>query len=77
MYYSLKEQFPDLRPRDAATIHKAQGSTYNQVFIDLSDLSTCRNPDMAARLLYVAFSRAKERVVLYGKLAPKYGGLIS
>lgn len=77
MYYSLKEQFPDLRPRDAATIHKAQGSTYNQVFIDLSDLSTCRNPDMAARLLYVAFSRAKERVVLYGKLAPKFGGLIS
>lgn len=77
MYYSLKEQFPDLRPRDAATIHKAQGSTYDQVFIDLSDLSTCRNPDMAARLLYVAFSRAKERVVLYGKLAPKFGGLVS
>lgn len=74
-YYQLKNNYPDLRPRDAATVHKAQGSTYETVFIDLDDLSTCRNPDMAARLLYVAFSRAKQRVVLYGKLTPKFGGV--
>jgi hypothetical protein len=75
-YFDLKGKYPDLRPRDAATVHKAQGSTYETVFIDLDDLSTCRNPDMAARLLYVAFTRAKKRVVLYGKLAPKFGGVI-
>lgn len=74
-YYKLIETYPDLRPRDAATIHKAQGSTYDTVFIDLTDLSTCHRPDMAARLLYVAFTRAKERVILYGDLASKYGGL--
>ncbi|WP_244832383.1 ATP-dependent RecD-like DNA helicase [Caballeronia sp. TF1N1] len=75
IYYGLKNGFPDLRQRDAATTHKAQGSTYETVFIDLGDLSTCRNPDQAARLLYVAFSRARRRVVCYGDLASKFGGL--
>lgn len=75
IYYALKNGFPDLRQRDAATTHKAQGSTYETVFLDLTDLSTCRNPDQAARLLYVAFSRARRRVVCYGDLAAKFGGL--
>lgn len=76
-YYHLLERYADLRPRDAATVHKAQGSTYDSVFIDLANISTCHNPDQAARMLYVAFSRAKTRVYLYGELADKYGGLIS
>jgi hypothetical protein len=75
MFYDLKKTHPDLRQRDAATVHKAQGSTYDTVFIDLDDLSTCRNPDQAARLLYVAFSRARRRVVCYGDLAEKFGGM--
>lgn len=75
-YFHLKNTYPDLRPRDAATIHKAQGSTYDTVFVDLGNLSSCHNPNQAARLLYVAFSRARSRVVLYGELAPKYGGVI-
>lgn len=76
LYFHLKNTFPDLRPRDAATVHKAQGSTYDTVFIDLNNLSTCHNPNQAARLLYVAFTRARKRVVLYGDLASKYGGLL-
>lgn len=75
-YFHLKNTYPDLRPRDAATIHKAQGSTYDTVFVDLGNLSTCHNPNQAARLLYVAFSRARTRVILYGDLAPKYGGVL-
>ena len=74
-YFHLKNNYPDLRPRDAATVHKAQGSTYDTVFVDLSNLSTCHNPVVVARLLYVAFTRARSRVVLYGDLAEKYGGL--
>lgn len=76
-YYHLQETFADLRPRDAATVHKAQGSTYDSVFIDLANISTCHNPDQAARMLYVAFSRARNRVYLYGDLVGKYGGLVS
>jgi exodeoxyribonuclease-5 len=75
-YFYLKNHFPDLRPRDAATMHKAQGSSHDTVMIDLGDLSTCHNPNQAARLLYVGFSRARNRVVLYGTLAEKYGSLV-
>lgn len=76
VYYRLKETYPDLRPKDASTVYKAQGSTYDTSLIDLDDLSTCFDTNTAARMLYVAFSRAKSRVVMYGKLADKYGGLI-
>lgn len=74
--FHLQGTYPDLRPRDAATIHKAQGSSYDTVFIDLDNLSRmCRRPDLVARLLYVGFTRARNRIVLYGELAEKYGGL--
>jgi hypothetical protein len=76
-YFKLKNTYPDLRQRDAATIHKSQGSTYDTVFIDLGNLSTCHNPMQVARMLYVAISRARHRVYLYGQLATKYGGLIA
>lgn len=75
-YFFLKNNFPDLRQRDAATVHKAQGSSYDTVFIDLGNLSTCHNSNQAARLLYVACSRARSRIIFYGQLAQKYGGLI-
>lgn len=75
-YFSLKNTHPDLRPRDCLTIHKAQGSSYDTVYLDCENLSTCHQPAVVARLLYVAISRAKTRVVLYGNLAQKYGGII-
>lgn len=75
-YFYLKDWVPDLRPRDSCTIHKVQGTTLDSVYIDLSDLSTCRNPDTAARLLYVACTRAKNHIIFYGDLAKKYGGLV-
>lgn len=75
-HFYLKENFPDLRAKEACTVHKSQGSTYDTVFIDLGDISTCHNPAIAARLFYVAASRARNRVVLYGNLAEKYGYIL-
>jgi hypothetical protein len=75
--FFLKNNVADLRPRDAATVHKSQGSTYDTVFVDLTNISSCNFPDQVSRLLYVAFSRAKTRVYLWGDLAEKYGGLIA
>jgi hypothetical protein len=75
-YYNLRNTYPDLRQRDAATVYKAQGSSYDSCFVDLGDISTCHNPAQAARMLYVALSRERYRIFLYGKLAEKYGGLI-
>lgn len=74
-YFYLKQTFPDLRQRDAATVHKSQGSTYDSVFIDLTNISTCNIANQVARMLYVAFSRPKNKIYLYGNLADKYGGL--
>jgi hypothetical protein len=74
-YFFLKNNFPDLRPHDASTVYKAQGSTYDTVFIDLGNISTCNNPNQVARMLYVAVSRPRNRIILYGNLAEKYGGL--
>jgi hypothetical protein len=74
-YFNLKGTFPDLRPLDSSTVHKSQGSTYDSVFVDLGNISTCPNPNMVARMLYVALSRPRHRIFLYGNLADKYGGL--
>ena len=75
MYFQLKNNYPDLRQRDARTVYKIQGSTVDTVYIDVGNLSTCHNPAQVARMLYVAVSRARKRVVFYGDLAEKYGGL--
>ena len=72
----LDKKVADLRQRDAGTVHKAQGSTYDTVIVDLDDISKCHNRDMVARMLYVAMSRAKNRIVLHGLLPERYGGVI-
>lgn len=66
----LEWEFSDIRPMYACTVHKSQGSTYDEVFINLSDFKRMysSDPKMTARLLYVAFSRAKHRVYLTGDI---------
>lgn len=73
-YFYMKEGIADFRMPHAATVHKSQGSTYPEVYIDLADIGSCRSADQVARMLYVAISRAQHRVYLYGKLPDKYGG---
>ena len=72
-YFQIKDHVLDLRYGDAITIHKAQGSTYDTVYLDLDSFSTCPSLDMAMRLLYVAVSRAREKVILYGDLPTRFG----
>lgn len=62
----LFEMFADLRPLYASTVHKAQGSTFENVYIDLNSFRHCRDKIQKARLLYVAFSRASKQVFLTG-----------
>lgn len=72
--FDLKEHIADLRPRDACTVYKAQGSTYHTVFVDLSDIGTCTNAAQAARMLYVACSRATHQIYFIGKLPDRFAG---
>ena len=75
-YFFLKNRVLDLRLPYASTIHKAQGSTFDEVLIDLGSFVSCRDPETAARLLYVAVSRARNKVLFYGKLPKSYGVLV-
>lgn len=69
LLYEIEQSWIDLRPAYAQTINKAQGSTYDKVFIDLDDVSRCHNGDQIARMLYVAVSRARNQVFLTGDIA--------
>lgn len=64
LYFKLRESFIDLRHAEALTIHKAQGSTFDTVFVDVGSLFSCRNPNERRRLLYVACSRARNQLYL-------------
>lgn len=64
----VESQWFDLRAAYACTINKAQGSTFERVFIDLDDISRCNSGDQIARMLYVAVSRARKQVFLTGDL---------
>lgn len=63
-YLSFKDNVVCLDFAHAMTVHKAQGSTYETVFLDIKDLGKCANNDytLYLKLLYVGISRASERV---------------
>ena len=63
-FYKESDAISDLRPVYAGTTHKAQGSTYNDVYIDLSDMARCYEPDEHRKLLYTAITRASNAVYL-------------
>ena len=63
-YFDFKNHVLDIRDIYASTVHSAQGSTYNNVYIDLKDLFICTKKEELARLLYVAVSRAKNNIYL-------------
>lgn len=71
-YFKLKNSFPDLRSVSASTTHKAQGSTYDMVIVDLKDIGSCTNRQQTARMQYVALSRPKSRIFIRGRLPDRY-----
>ena len=60
--------FIDLRPLYACTVNKSQGSTFDTVYIDLNDFEKVNSRDLRMRLLYVAVSRARNKIVFTGNL---------
>lgn len=62
-YYDLRERFARVDYAYASTVHKAQGATFDTVFVDHRDLQACRGPERQA-LLYVAVTRPARRLAL-------------
>jgi len=71
-FFKFRDNHPDLRSVAASTTHKAQGSTYDEVIVDLSDIGKCTQTEMAARLQYVALTRPKNRLYIRGKLPERF-----
>ena len=71
-YFRIKNTFPELRSVAASTTHKAQGSTYDTVIVDLADIGKSTNRMQTARMQYVALSRPKVRLYIKGVLPPRY-----
>jgi exodeoxyribonuclease-5 len=63
-FWDLKNLFADLNYAYCLTIHKAQGSTFQNVFVDVPNALTNRNIRERNQLLYVAVTRAARRVFL-------------
>jgi exodeoxyribonuclease-5 len=61
MYYDLLKLFLEVRPQFANTVHKLQGSSYRDVYVDLSDLGYVED-DQLLRLMYVGCTRAKQNI---------------
>jgi hypothetical protein len=67
-FFEIKDRWLDLRSIQSLTVHKSQGSTFKEVFIDVDDIGGNLKYWEVARLLYVSISRASERVYCYGSL---------
>jgi len=61
-YFGFIESFVRVRPGWATTVHKSQGSTYEQVFVVQTNIRGCKDHLMRNMLTYVAYSRAKSEL---------------
>ncbi|MEM6520967.1 MAG: AAA family ATPase [Cyanobacteria bacterium P01_C01_bin.70] len=64
-FWDLKQFFHDVDYAYSLTIHKSQGSTFQDVFVDVPSMLANRNVIERNQLCYVAFTRAAQRLFLY------------
>jgi len=60
-YFDLSRTFDDVTYAYSLTVHKAQGSSIDYVFLDTEDMQGC--PDLQ-KMLYTALTRAKVKVYI-------------
>ena len=68
-FFRLRDAFAPLGPAAVLTVHRSQGSTFTEVFID-ADVFTPSDRLLRRRLLYVAVSRASRAVALMAQPGP-------
>lgn len=64
-YWKLKQVFADVNYAYCLTIHKSQGSTFQNVFVDVQNCCVNQKIKERNQLLYVAVTRAAKRVFVY------------
>ena len=64
-FWDLQQRFHAVDYAYSLTIHKRQGSTFQDVFVDVPSMLSNRNLIERNQLCYVAFTRAAKRLFLY------------
>lgn len=62
-YYSFTGLFAKFKYNHAITVHKSQGSTYENVIVNLHDIFKNANTEERTRLLYTAITRASKLLI--------------
>jgi len=63
-YYKAMRCVADITYSYAITAHKSQGSTYQECFVDVSNISLNQKTVERNRILYTAITRAKSKLML-------------
>jgi DNA polymerase III delta prime subunit len=63
-FWTLKKLPAQIAMCYAITVHRSQGSTFNNIFVDMEDIMRNRNWLECLKLFYVAITRARYAVVL-------------
>ncbi|MEO1394984.1 MAG: AAA family ATPase [Cyanobacteria bacterium J06634_5] len=63
-FWDYKQLFHDVSYAYSLTVHKSQGSTFQDVFVDVPNLMLNRKVTERNQLYYVAFTRAAQRLFL-------------
>jgi exodeoxyribonuclease-5 len=64
-FWDFKQLFHEVDYAYSLTIHKSQGSTFQDVFVDVPSMQANRDVIERNQLCYVAFTRAAKRLFLY------------
>ena len=64
-FWDLKQYFHEVDYAYSLTIHKSQGSTFQDVFVDVPSMFANRNVIERNQLCYVALTRAAKRLFVY------------
>jgi len=64
-YFSLQKIYANVRYNYASTLHRLQGTTLDNVYLDFSDLNNWRyDRNTVFRLMYVGITRAKNNAII-------------
>jgi exodeoxyribonuclease-5 len=63
-YFKLLDRYADIKYNYALTVHKSQGSTFDNVIVINCDIKRVRNNTERGQLLYTAVTRAKDKLFI-------------